>query len=270
MGFRKSRFSKAKARNASKRERSKSTQLSVTAINGVTPREEETPSKRYARLEPWLRLAALLHPLTHAQAPGRPGVTRTGFPPETPDEFLRRFEASGLPKALGLEPPIMVVGWRAGRAITQPMPETLEAKAERAARLQMLAMQVARTLDYFADRPAGMAVEDLGTGTVGIENFDGVFVTRVVNPLEAFCDALKGAEAVRVRRCSICGHIFYARRLTQKACSRGCNATRRVRAWRAKQRDYEYNRKLKSADVKKRGAERAARLPRGALGRGSG
>ncbi len=67
---------------------------------------------------------------------------------------------------------------------------------------------------------------------------------------EALKTALEGAEIRRMRRCPICGRFFYARRVTQQACSKGCNSTRRVRAWREKQAEYEHNRKLRSAGVK--------------------
>jgi len=80
------------------------------------------------------------------------------------------------------------------------------------------------------------------------------------DPLRAhFMTALEGVETRRIRRCPICDKFFYAVRGTQKACSQRCNATRRVRAWREKQSEYEYTRKLKLAGVKDESKARRAK-----------
>lgn len=182
------------------------------------------------------------------------------FPPEPPGEFLQRAEVAGLPKAVGLGPPIEVVAGRAGRLIEQSRVESVEYWARRAERLYNLAKQVARSLHYAAGKDYWLNVESLDAGTAGIEIRGGRIATWLVNPLADFLVAVENAEASRLRNCPICGHVFYARRLTQEACSQRCNATRRVRAWRAKHGDdYEYNRKLKLAGVKSEPKARPAK-----------
>jgi hypothetical protein len=54
----------------------------------------------------------------------------------------------------------------------------------------------------------------------------------------------------RFRGCAICSRLFLPRRHDQKCCSKGCAGVLRIRRHRAKQAEYEYNRKLKSAGVK--------------------
>jgi hypothetical protein len=54
----------------------------------------------------------------------------------------------------------------------------------------------------------------------------------------------------RFRRCEICPKLFLPRRRDQKCCSKLCAGLLRMRRYRAKQAEYEYNRKLKSAGVK--------------------
>jgi hypothetical protein len=49
--------------------------------------------------------------------------------------------------------------------------------------------------------------------------------------------ALVGAEARRVRRCRVCGNIFYARRDEQVACDKKCMAAYRGRRWRARKHE---------------------------------
>jgi predicted nucleic acid-binding Zn ribbon protein len=79
---------------------------------------------------------------------------------------------------------------------------------------------------------------------------DGRIVFQAEPLLQIFRAAIQGAEIRRLGRCPICGKFFYAVRSTQKTCSQRCNATRRVRAWRANMVRYEYSRKLKLAGVK--------------------
>lgn len=50
--------------------------------------------------------------------------------------------------------------------------------------------------------------------------------------LDEFSRAIDGAEARRLRECEICGYIFWARRITQYACTTNCANTLRVRRWR--------------------------------------
>src|ERR1019366_4622248 len=258
----KTRSGKRKSTITSKHERPQTEKLGVTGDWDVTPIVKPTPSTRYAQLKPWLELVALLPPPLFESIPDRPGEGRWKFPPEEPEEFLRRLDESGLDLKQRCK-------W--GGDIPTPdddeigmmIPETPEERAERARRYRRIAIQVGRTLHsavHSADVNRGFwHVEDLGGGEVHIMENDGFFLTDMVNPVADFCRAIDGAEAARLRRCPICRHIFYARRLTQKACSQRCNATRRVRAWRAHQAKYEQTRKEKPETVKNESKTRKAK-----------
>jgi len=78
---------------------------------------------------------------------------------------------------------------------------------------------------------------------------EGVVTTRWVDPFQDFLASLGGVKAERVRKCPMCGSFFYALRKDQKACSKRCNAARRVRDWRANQARHEYRRKLRKAGL---------------------
>jgi len=69
-------------------------------------------------------------------------------------------------------------------------------------------------------------------------------------------EALAGVKTTRVMHCEICQALAYVVREGQKTCSKGCNAVRRVSAWRAKQKEYEYKRKLKGAGLKPHDGEK--------------
>jgi hypothetical protein len=64
--------------------------------------------------------------------------------------------------------------------------------------------------------------------------------------------ALEGVEVARIRRCPICERFFWAGRADQKACSKKCNQTRRVRLWREKYQETYKQRRLKKAEKKGR------------------
>ena len=78
---------------------------------------------------------------------------------------------------------------------------------------------------------------------------DGAVAPQYLDPYNDFLVALKGISATRVRQCSVCNHFFFALREDQKACSKRCNAVRRVREWRANQAGHEYRRKLREAGL---------------------
>ncbi len=65
---------------------------------------------------------------------------------------------------------------------------------------------------------------------------------------QGLATALRGLDSLRP--CEVCQRTFFRSRKTQKCCSKTCAGTLRVRRHRAKQAQYEYNRKLKSAGVK--------------------
>jgi hypothetical protein len=44
--------------------------------------------------------------------------------------------------------------------------------------------------------------------------------------------ALEGTDATRIRRCPICGKIYWAERIDSGACKKTCKGTRRTRKWR--------------------------------------
>jgi hypothetical protein len=50
--------------------------------------------------------------------------------------------------------------------------------------------------------------------------------------LDEFSRAIDGVDARRLRECQICGYIFWARRITQYACTTNCANALRVRRWR--------------------------------------
>jgi ribosomal protein S27AE len=77
----------------------------------------------------------------------------------------------------------------------------------------------------------------------------GAIATHWVDPFKDFLTALQSVEAGRLRRCPVCSDFFFATRKDRKACSRLCNAVRRVRVWRSNQSAYEYRRKLKRAGL---------------------
>jgi len=64
--------------------------------------------------------------------------------------------------------------------------------------------------------------------------------------IEYFHRALEGLEAARIRRCPVCGRIYFAHPLHKSACSQRCCAVERVRRTRnpRKQSEYNLNRKI--------------------------
>jgi hypothetical protein len=64
--------------------------------------------------------------------------------------------------------------------------------------------------------------------------------------IEYFHRALEGLEAARIRRCPVCGRIYFAHPLHKSACSERCCAVERVRRKRdpRKQTEYNLNRKI--------------------------
>jgi len=75
------------------------------------------------------------------------------------------------------------------------------------------------------------------------------FVPDIV--LDGLREALTGLDPRRIKRCPECGAFFLAWRLDKSACSPRCLNLARVHRHRAKQKDYEYHRKLRNAGVAK-------------------
>jgi hypothetical protein len=88
-----------------------------------------------------------------------------------------------------------------------------------------------------------------GTSRSEIWVRNGLIATSLVDPYTDFLTALAGVELARLRQCSTCYQFFFALRKDQKACSKLCNATRRVRQWRANQPQHEYRRKLRTSGL---------------------
>jgi hypothetical protein len=225
------------------------------SVTDVTLAIPETPHKSYERLKPWLQLTNLLGPPTEMPDPDVPNAKIRVFPLEH-FEFFRRFDASGLSKAREFE------------NLTSSSDE------ETRDRLWRLAHQVARNLHFFSgvaerchyfedseflgqDKEYGLCIETIDSAAASVSVRQGTFHTRISFPYKEFLDALARAEPGRLRCCPICKKIFYALRRTQKTCSKPCNQNRRVREWRVKQSEYEYNRKLRPA-----GAEPVRRIKR--------
>ncbi|HKN60884.1 MAG TPA: hypothetical protein VJW93_06890 [Candidatus Acidoferrales bacterium] len=112
--------------------------------------------------------------------------------------------------------------------------------------------QIKGVFPRISKRPPGATVWlDRSTGRVAVKSFDPY--------RDYFLRALEGTETKRIRRCPICDNLFFALRLTQRACSKRCAGTLRVRAWRAHQAKYEQTRKEKPETVKRESKARRAK-----------
>jgi hypothetical protein len=195
----------------------------------VTLQSGESASKRDRLLRPWLILANLLQKpdlrkLGNIIVDG-PTWTILGetsaFPSESPEDFYGRF--SGLTEAPELKELLSVYDLF--------NPYGLK-------RLQRLTMGVALVLDEIStwrDRAPderSKVARLLDGGTASIEEENHRIVYQIHNPFQAFLKALNGLDHRRIRRCPICGHLFYAPRKDKKACSKSCIDTLRVRTWR--------------------------------------
>ncbi len=252
---RKTQRSKALCQVTSKQIASKKQTQSVTdAGRGAG----KPPRTSYEHLGPWLQLANLLPPPPSAdelkQSPGLGRVLRirqwralcSAIPPI---EFVRRFDRSGLAD---------VPSFTASLDL-----ERLGGDPDQARRFLDLACEVAGALRSLARgsnpdvlRAAGETplltarlYENPATSRSEIWIHKGVVATQWVDPFKNFLAALEGTEAMRVRQCPVCSHFFFALRKDRKACSKRCNAVRRVRAWRAGQAEHEYRRKLRTAGL---------------------
>jgi len=78
--------------------------------------------------------------------------------------------------------------------------------------------------------------------------------TLLPDPYRQFLQDLACVQPFRIRRCPVCSLLFYSNRKDKGACSPRCLNTNRVRQFRNpnKTHEYEYNRKLKSANLHKK------------------
>ena len=191
----------------------------------VTQRPPEAPAKRDIALRPWIELA---------NAAGRRRPLENEPPRELITTVERQTQTPWFPRsailALANDPENPDAGWRA---------------------LDRLAAMVLTALDSLA-RSAGKG----GRSHPRIRLYDqsslyglnvdkcGFVRVDVKSPLAVFANALEGTEAARIRRCPICEEsLFYAARITRKACSVRCDRALRKRRQREKLSEYEKNRK---------------------------
>lgn len=233
--YRKARASKGQPTKASKQKRPQAAQVNVTESNVVTPRGKERPSDRYAKLRPWLMLSDMrddrrsLKERTIAENPS----------PELRD--LARRDNEQCDELRSLRTGVCMVLSAVADAAHGLPPDIEKARVAKG-----LPPAPRGPLNFF------LTTENLPKGfpfLVG-DTQSGRINLQLGGPFGAFVDALNGAAAERIRHCPVCPNIFYARRLSQKACSQRCNATRRVRAWRANQAKYEQTRKEKPETMK--------------------
>jgi hypothetical protein len=230
--------------------------------------EPKTASKSHELLRPWLELANLLPPPPlRTELKGTQDVLVSilrvnQWEAECYDllaaEIVRRFESSPLVR-------------EAAKVASLDLQE-LRTSEEEARFLCRLVAEIASTLRTLVAAPSPKVLErvgemlikrlDVNPGTSRSEIWvcNGLVVTSLVDPYKDFLTALAGVELARLRRCGICAHFFFALRKDQKACSKRCNAIRRVRDWRANQAQHEYRRKLRGAGLlarKKSGRRRS-------------
>lgn len=89
-------------------------------------------------------------------------------------------------------------------------------------------------------------------GVFGLLRVDDKGLFRIV--IDDLSKELDGEEAHRVRDCKVCGHIFWAGRLTQKCCSPRCSNIFRVHRYRYKTDDE------KAAYIERRNRRERARI----------
>jgi len=214
----------------------------------------ELPRKAQQRLGPWIEFANLLPP--------PPSRDQLRFLDPEPlerwradcrtvplDEFVHRFERSRLAQALGITDTLDL---QLLREDSDHARRFLDLVGEIAAALHTLVTAVTpEVLKAVGEEPLFIKrlyeTPGASRGEICIRN--GTVTTKWVDPFKDFLAALDGVEAVRVRQCPVCGRFFYAFRKDQKACSKRCNSSRRVRDWRANQASHEYQRKLRSAGL---------------------
>lgn len=231
----------ARKGDASKQIPSRKSTVDVTKTredsDAVTFTHAESPSKRYAKLEPWFWLANQ----AFRRSDGRL------LPPEATDdsEALTELWGQVIPRVERDESLAAVL-----RQIqVSPMPD--REKDEWLCRLTWI---VASTLEFYVERRETNRPMILGGAVLAtFQVRDGRVAVNTSDAYRDFMAALDGAEAARIRSCPICRNFFFALRANQKACSKSCNQTRRVREWRSKQAPYEQTRKFKRAGVRPEG-----------------
>ena len=215
----------------------------------------EPPRKTHGRLGPWLDLANLLPPpplrdelkLLDPEPIDRWQAQCRGVPAA---EFLHDFMQSRLARVHVL-------------VATVHLP-LLHDDPDQAPRFLDLVSEIAFILQTLVTAGTSKILKTAGRGPFFIKRLyqtpatsrseiwmrKGVVTTLWIDPFKDFLAALDAVEAERVRQCPRCRRFFYALRKDQKACSKRCNAARRVRDWRANRRRHEYRRKLRKAGLR--------------------
>jgi hypothetical protein len=215
----------------------------------------EPPRKTHERLGPWLKLANLLLPPPSGDeqrclALGPIERWRAQCRAVPTAEFVHRFMRSGLAQAPAI---IATVDLQLLLENPDQARRFLDLVGEIASALQTLVLAATspEVLKALGEEPLLIQrlYETPATSRSEIWMCKGDVITQWVDPFKDFLAALQGVEAVRVRQCPMCSRFFYALRKDQKACSKRCNAARRVRDWRANQARHEYRRKLSGAGL---------------------
>jgi len=252
------RTDKSFQRSTSKQIKHKDRSRSVTK---ATAGAAERSSKSHERVRPWLELANLLPPPPSDDELRQTPNVLTALPciwewqaklrTITPAEFVRRFERSHLVKE---------------KAITASLDlQLLHSRVDEAERFLELVREIANTLRPLVAAASPKVLQAAGRVPLMIRQLygapttsrseawirNGAVATCWVDPFQQFLLAIEGVEATRLRQCPVCKHFFFALRKDQKACSKPCNAVRRVRDWRANQAQHEYRRKLKGAGFRR-------------------
>jgi len=224
----------------------------------------EPPQKTYGRLGPWLELANLLPPAPlrdelkfldpepidrwQAQCRGIPAA-----------KFLHKFMQSRLARV-----PVL--------AATVHLP-LLRDDPDQAPRFLDLVSEIASILQTLVTAGSSKVLKATGHGLLLIKRLyqtpatsrseiwmrNGALTVLWIDAFKDFLTVLVGVEVVRLRQCPMCRRFFYALRKDKKACSKRCNAARRVRDWRANQSRHEYRRKLRKAGLSTRRRKRGTK-----------
>jgi hypothetical protein len=174
----------------------------------------ESPAKRYSLIRPWIDLANWAPTIWVMQSP--------------PSGLIHWIERQN-------ETPSFPRTWLLTLAKTRVADSEVQP-------LNGLAMNVFHTL---VNAASSLSARCRTTVAYQLRIDRGVVRMKQLAPFAAFASVVEGTEAKRVRRCPICNRLFYAVRISSKACSVRCNRTRRVRKHRENQAKYEQTRKEK-------------------------
>jgi hypothetical protein len=192
-------------------------QKGLEPLTPVTPKTHDSHASRYSALKPWFWLANLAL------------RRRNGsllLPDGAQDSDLEELWDTVLGRA-----------WEWENGPLRNLYNIIDVSArgrsfrEKQQWLCRLVFSAASIFDSFARGEVDPVVQTPGSFAL-FRTREGKIAVKFSDPYRDLSDSVDGAESARIRRCQICGTLFYALRATQKACSKRCNATRRVRRWR--------------------------------------